>query len=154
MQVLVDLALKVCYNQENNEVGRKDKLTFLDLCCGSGAIAVSLLRKNSNLIGYAIDQSEEAVALTEENAHRYGFVLCKLSKALSCKLSPHPPPPPPPGIKYRIVFTCTAVPLTNVLIYFTISWGCYLISSSAILPTFRRQTFHTYNQRSPSTYRV
>ena len=48
----------------------KDMPTFLDLCCGSGAIAVSLLHDNGNLRGYAVDQSEEAVALTKENAQR------------------------------------------------------------------------------------
>ena len=52
------------------EKDRRDTPTFLDLCCGSGAIAVSLLRDNGSLRGYAVDQSEEAVALTNESARR------------------------------------------------------------------------------------
>ena len=55
---------------EDKEREEGDRITFLDLCCGSGAIAISLLHDNPRLRGYAIDQSEEAMALTKENAHR------------------------------------------------------------------------------------
>ena len=67
--MLVELVLKHCIGTS----GGKTKTTpiFLDLCCGSGAIAVSLLHDNSELTGYAVDQSEEAVALTKENAERW-----------------------------------------------------------------------------------
>ena len=81
-QVLVDLVLNHCCGHplisssscEKEKASEEDDhcwLTFLDLCCGSGAIAVSLLHDNPSLRGYAIDQSEEAVALTKENAHWY-----------------------------------------------------------------------------------
>lgn len=69
MQVLVGLVLQHCCGQEK-EKDRRDTPTFLDLCCGSGAIAVSLLHEDGSLKGYAVDQSEEAIALTNENAHR------------------------------------------------------------------------------------
>ena len=62
-----------CEKEKNKEGGDSSSLglTFLDLCCGSGAIAISLLHDNPGLRGYAVDQSEDAVALTKENARRY-----------------------------------------------------------------------------------
>ena len=81
-QVLVDLVLdhccghsttnpSSCEKDKNKEGGDSSSLTFLDLCCGSGAIAISLLHDNPGLRGYAVDQSEDAVALTKENALQY-----------------------------------------------------------------------------------
>ncbi|XP_064400759.1 MTRF1L release factor glutamine methyltransferase-like isoform X3 [Halichondria panicea] len=45
---------------------------FLDLCCGSGAIAISLLTECAQMSGHALDISEEAVMLTRENATKHG----------------------------------------------------------------------------------
>ena len=72
----MDLVLKHCSctsggmdkNTPTSQV--KNTPIFLDLCCGSGAIAVSLLHDNRELTGYAVDQSDKAVALTKENAER------------------------------------------------------------------------------------
>ena len=70
--MLVDHVLEhcCCSQSSSKEKNNENTLTFLDLCCGSGAIAISLLHDDRNLIGYAVDQSEEAVALTKENAHK------------------------------------------------------------------------------------
>jgi methylase of polypeptide subunit release factors len=65
---------RVKEKDSDSEEGGSSCLTFLDLCCGSGAIAVSLLHDNPGLRGHAIDQSEHAVALTKENARRYVLV--------------------------------------------------------------------------------
>ncbi|XP_012398946.2 MTRF1L release factor glutamine methyltransferase [Sarcophilus harrisii] len=43
---------------------------ILDLCCGSGAIALSLLSKLTQSRVVAVDKGEEAVKLTRENAQR------------------------------------------------------------------------------------
>ncbi|XP_078803171.1 MTRF1L release factor glutamine methyltransferase isoform X2 [Oryzias latipes] len=46
--------------------------TVLEVGCGSGAISVSLLKSLPQLKAFALDQSQEAVDLTRENALRYG----------------------------------------------------------------------------------
>ncbi|XP_074054144.1 MTRF1L release factor glutamine methyltransferase isoform X1 [Macrotis lagotis] len=43
---------------------------ILDMCCGSGAIALSLLSKLSQSRVVAVDKGEEAIQLTRENAQR------------------------------------------------------------------------------------
>ncbi|XP_022901452.2 MTRF1L release factor glutamine methyltransferase [Onthophagus taurus] len=59
---IVDLALNEC-----NDVSE-----ILELCCGSGAISIALLKMNPNIKIIAIDKSNEACALTEENAKIHG----------------------------------------------------------------------------------
>ncbi|MDH3197689.1 MAG: peptide chain release factor N(5)-glutamine methyltransferase [Candidatus Krumholzibacteria bacterium] len=49
-----------------------EPLTVLDLGCGTGVIAVSLAYSIPNLQVFAVDESAEAVALTERNADRNG----------------------------------------------------------------------------------
>lgn len=51
----------------------KDKTTnILDLCTGSGAIIISLLKENSNRIGTGVDISKDALDLAKENAYANG----------------------------------------------------------------------------------
>ena len=44
---------------------------FLDLCCGSGAICIALLRAWPYATAVAVDCSDAAVALTRENAEKF-----------------------------------------------------------------------------------
>ncbi|KAF2893189.1 hypothetical protein ILUMI_12985 [Ignelater luminosus] len=60
-EMLVDIVL--------NEIDRKGADTVLELCCGSGAISLALLKARSQLCITAIDKSEKACQLTRENAH-------------------------------------------------------------------------------------
>lgn len=46
----------------------KGKITVLDLCCGSGAIGISLAKLCKNMKVVCSDISEEAIRLTKENA--------------------------------------------------------------------------------------
>lgn len=48
--------------------------TFYDFCTGSGCIAVSLLCEREGCIGVAVDVSEEALRLTQENACRHAVL--------------------------------------------------------------------------------
>ncbi|XP_068951735.1 MTRF1L release factor glutamine methyltransferase isoform X3 [Petaurus breviceps papuanus] len=43
---------------------------ILDMCCGSGAIALSLLSRLTQSHAVAVDKGEEAIQLTRENAQR------------------------------------------------------------------------------------
>ena len=45
---------------------------FVDLCCGSGAIAIALLRTWPEATAIAVDCSEAACALTRLNAEKFG----------------------------------------------------------------------------------
>ena len=47
-------------------------MTVLDLCCGSGVIAVSLAARTSGLVATAVDVSEPAVEATRRNASLNG----------------------------------------------------------------------------------
>jgi release factor glutamine methyltransferase len=49
-------------------------LRVLDLCCGSGVIAVSLARRIPNLEAWAVDCSAEAASVTAKNAAVNGVV--------------------------------------------------------------------------------
>lgn len=64
-EVLVDLVLS-----ENPKAGR-----FLDLCTGSGCIAVSLMKSGQFASGEATDISHEALAVAADNASRNGVEL-------------------------------------------------------------------------------
>ena len=53
------------------EIIRKSKVkTLLDLCCGSGAIGISLVKRNPGIKATATDSSAAAKALTQSNAKR------------------------------------------------------------------------------------
>ncbi|MBR5348084.1 MAG: peptide chain release factor N(5)-glutamine methyltransferase [Lachnospiraceae bacterium] len=64
-EVLVDLVLS-----ENPKAGR-----FLDLCTGSGCIAVSLMKSGQFASGEATDISREALNVAADNASRNGVTL-------------------------------------------------------------------------------
>lgn len=51
------------------EEDKKKELRILDLCTGSGAIAVSLVKLLNNVLVYASDISENALKIAEENAN-------------------------------------------------------------------------------------
>jgi len=54
-----------------NSVSKKG-VTVLDLCTGSGCIAVSIAKELAESRVYAVDISEGAIAVAEENAGRHG----------------------------------------------------------------------------------
>ncbi|CAI5687501.1 MTRF1L release factor glutamine methyltransferase isoform X1 [Oreochromis niloticus] len=70
---LVELVLNDL--QMKTEMGVPDKMepTCLEVGCGSGAISLSLLKTLPQLKGVALDQSQDAVDLTRENALRLGL---------------------------------------------------------------------------------
>ncbi|XP_031613459.1 MTRF1L release factor glutamine methyltransferase [Oreochromis aureus] len=70
---LVELVLNDL--QMKTEMGVPDKMepTCLEVGCGSGAISLSLLKSLPQLKGVALDQSQDAVDLTRENALRLGL---------------------------------------------------------------------------------
>lgn len=51
----------------------KPQLSVLDLCTGSGCIALSLAYERDNINCVAIDNSEKAIELAQANAHRSGL---------------------------------------------------------------------------------
>lgn len=56
---------------EKLEVKRQDSLRILDLCSGSGAIGIALLREFSNATVAFLDISSEALEIVRENIKRY-----------------------------------------------------------------------------------
>ena len=54
---------------------------FLDLCTGSGCIAISLAKNRSDLIGAAADISEGALAMAKKNAAHNGVASLRIFKA-------------------------------------------------------------------------
>lgn len=56
---------------KDHYAGKPDKLTFLEVGCGSGAISISLLHEMRTLTGVAVDSSPKAVALTRKNANNH-----------------------------------------------------------------------------------
>ncbi|GMO26761.1 MAG: peptide chain release factor N(5)-glutamine methyltransferase [Termitinemataceae bacterium] len=66
-EILVEAALECIdklHAQKNNAI------TILDLCCGSGAIALSLLNETKNIKVYASDISHRALKITKLNAKK------------------------------------------------------------------------------------
>ncbi|XP_064154476.1 MTRF1L release factor glutamine methyltransferase isoform X1 [Anguilla rostrata] len=58
---------------QSRQDSRVPGLRCLELCCGSGAISLSLLHSLPQLSAVAVDRSPEAVNLTQENALRLGL---------------------------------------------------------------------------------
>lgn len=53
------------YNELN--IDTKDKCKLMDMCCGTGAIGISLLTELPNLRGYFIDISHKAIQVCKHN---------------------------------------------------------------------------------------
>jgi release factor glutamine methyltransferase len=68
-EILVDAALE-CIDAKKNPDIKDTGITILDLCCGSGAIALSLLHERKNIIVYACDISHNALEITKYNAKK------------------------------------------------------------------------------------
>ncbi|XP_071350424.1 MTRF1L release factor glutamine methyltransferase [Trachinotus anak] len=66
--VLTDLEMRC-----GTGVGADTQHTSLEVGCGSGAISLSLLKSLPQLRAIALDQSQDAVDLTRENASRLGL---------------------------------------------------------------------------------
>jgi len=69
---------------------------FIDVCCGSGAIAIALLRAWPTSTAVALDCSAAAVALTRENAVKFG-VISRL-EIVHSRLADYEIPSPPPDL--------------------------------------------------------
>ncbi len=69
-ELLVDEAVKAFERQAScvTRERRNDKLTFLDLCTGSGCIALSIARHFPDARVYGVDASEAAMVYATENA--------------------------------------------------------------------------------------
>lgn len=53
-------------------IGKKENLCILDICTGSGAIAVSIAKNTNNCIVYAVDISKNAIEVAKKNAIKNG----------------------------------------------------------------------------------
>ncbi|KAM3620991.1 uncharacterized protein V6R79_004560 [Siganus canaliculatus] len=67
---LVELVLASLEKKIHAGVGADAQHTCLEVGCGSGAISLSLLKSLPQLRAFAVDQSQDAVELTRENAER------------------------------------------------------------------------------------
>ncbi|XP_070699379.1 MTRF1L release factor glutamine methyltransferase isoform X2 [Pempheris klunzingeri] len=65
---LVELVLTDLEMKPGTGVGADAQQTCMEVGCGSGAISLSLLKSLPELIAVAVDQSQDAVDLTAENA--------------------------------------------------------------------------------------
>uniref|UniRef100_A0A4W4EJK6 peptide chain release factor N(5)-glutamine methyltransferase n=1 Tax=Electrophorus electricus TaxID=8005 RepID=A0A4W4EJK6_ELEEL len=70
---LVSLVLEHLQSEQVMKARGKAAVHCLEIGCGSGAISLSLLHSVPQLKGIALDQSQEAVCLTKENASRLGL---------------------------------------------------------------------------------
>lgn len=61
---------------------------YLDLCTGSGCIAISLGKNRPDTAGVAVDVSEEALAMARKNAAHNHLDVCSFLRADVCKPSP------------------------------------------------------------------
>ncbi|AFZ53933.1 peptide chain release factor N(5)-glutamine methyltransferase [Cyanobacterium aponinum] len=67
-ELIIDLASEITFNYSYLKTGN-----FLDLGTGSGAIALGLAEAFPNSYIYAVDKSESALKIAQENALKYGF---------------------------------------------------------------------------------
>ncbi|XP_023260302.1 hemK methyltransferase family member 1 isoform X2 [Seriola lalandi dorsalis] len=72
-EVLVELVLTDLEMKAGTGLGADTRHTSLEVGCGSGAISLSLLKSLPQLKAIALDQSQDAVDLTRENALRLGL---------------------------------------------------------------------------------
>lgn len=70
---LVELVLADLETEPRTGMGAGAQHTCLEVGCGSGAISLSLLKSLPQLKASAVDQSQDAVDLTRENALRLGL---------------------------------------------------------------------------------
>ncbi len=69
-EILVEEALKVARGQGAG--ASENRPLILDLCTGSGCIAISLAHEMKNSVVYAVDASEAALSIAKENAEKNG----------------------------------------------------------------------------------
>ncbi|XP_041836846.1 MTRF1L release factor glutamine methyltransferase [Melanotaenia boesemani] len=70
---LVELVLTDFQRNPGMGLSASSQQTCLEVGCGSGAISLSLLKSLPQLKAFALDQSQDAVDLTRENALRLGL---------------------------------------------------------------------------------
>ncbi len=70
-EILVESIIELIDIKRRNN-GETDKIKILDLCCGTGAIGISLLKLIPNSKAVLLDISEDAFNITVENAIRLG----------------------------------------------------------------------------------
>ena len=66
-----NLVEEVIHISEKMRESRQNKLRILDMCTGSGAIAIALSKLVENTLVYASDISLEAIKIAEENASKH-----------------------------------------------------------------------------------
>ncbi|UCG50657.1 MAG: peptide chain release factor N(5)-glutamine methyltransferase [Candidatus Latescibacterota bacterium] len=62
----------VVLSKKGSPLADEDSLAILDLCCGTGVIVVSLVRRNPGVNGVAVDIDPTAADLTKANANLNG----------------------------------------------------------------------------------
>jgi len=86
-EILVEEAIKTVSSKSevvsgNNNIQlttHDSRFTILDLCTGSGCIAVSLAKEIPDCHIYAVDVSEKALYVARENAERHGGVADRIN---------------------------------------------------------------------------
>lgn len=68
-ELLVEEAVKIIVRQRAK--GKRQKVNVIDLCTGSGCIAVSIAKEIDDCVVYATDISEKALAVARENAKKH-----------------------------------------------------------------------------------
>lgn len=63
-EILVEEAIRIC----KDELKQKESIKVLDMCTGSGCIAISIAKSVSNASVSAVDISDEALKVAKENA--------------------------------------------------------------------------------------